>query len=235
MAGLLQNLTYLTEAQGRNLEQYKAQPRFNVLVTAFMAECQAVENALWATLVGRLINNAPTGDLLAKLGKLVGQTATYGFTDAIYLLLISARIAVNRSNGLRQDMINIAGYLTPSSTIFCKDFGGNGGAAFYVAPQGPINTGLSPYIQVQQFLGPALSAGVLLMFVWSWVALSSTIVGGSIYNAGFAAGPPATNTGAGAGQKPGSIYNAGFVAGPPCQNDGGGKLVGVVEILGGST
>jgi hypothetical protein len=322
---ITKNSDYLGEGRSRTLQQYKDQPRWNVLLQAFLTECQAIEDAMWGVFAAREIQNAlavftldmristvgtigtmkftytvggggptlgpiqsvasadgtfpwnipgtpfvvvwsamnynstarlyeidangtitaagggaltsdisfPVADILRILGRLVGQTADYGLNAALYFLLISARILVNNSEGSRQNMIDIAKTLIPKTVIYAKDFGGSGGAAFYIEPQGPIPAGLSPYIIAQQFLGPAISAGVALVFVWTKVARANTIIAGSVYNAGFSAGPNVTNTGVTSAQSPGSVYHGGYAAGPPVTGDGGGVLAGAIEVLGG--
>lgn len=165
------------------------------------------------------------GDLLDKIGKIVGQPRN-GMIDAQYLLLIQTRIAVNRSDGRRETLIRIAKLLVPGATIYVKDFPP---CAIYIAPQAPIT--LDPY-SAGGFMALAKSAGVMLMFVWTAVAIANTFTWGSIYAPGFSAGPPATNAGGTAAQAWGSVYNSGFSNGPPCVNAGGGFLGGVIQSQG---
>ena len=164
-------------------------------------------------------------DLLDKIGKIVGQPRN-GMIDAEYLILITARIAANRSDGRRETLIRLAKLLVPGATIYVKDYPP---CSVLVFPQAPIT--IDPYVAAQ-FMTIAKSAGVLLMFEWSGAPLANTIMGGSIYAPGFAAGPPATNGGVTSAQSPGSIHNSGFSAGPPCANAGGGVLAGMIQSQG---
>lgn len=170
------------------------------------------------------------GDILAKLGKLVGQSS-YGYNDMIYTVMILARIRVNRSESRRADLVYIAWLLTLFTPIQSLDMGLTGGAAFLMYSLGTFS--FNPYLIVRLFLEPAIAAGVLIMFVWSKNSQANTIQFGSIYTVGFTSGPPTTNTGASAGQMFGSIYTVGFTSGPPPTNVGGGKLAGVIEVYGG--
>lgn len=172
-------------------------------------------------------NRGAGGDLLDKMGKIVGLSRN-GLDDPTYFLLITAKIAANKSDGKRETLIKVAKLLVPGASIYVKDFPP---CSVYIAPQSPVF--VDPYVAAA-FLVAAKAAGVQIMFAWSAVPLSSTIIGGSIYAPGFAAGPPATNAGVTASQSPGSIYNAGFTAGPPCTNDGGGIMPGVIQSQGES-
>jgi hypothetical protein len=218
------NTTIYQDAVALLPGQFKDKTRILALLKAFMDEFQEVEDAMWDVFITRVLqNNLAQGDLLDKLGKIVGQPRE-GSSDADYSIFITARIRANRSNGLREDLLTIASLLVPSTTIYAKDFPP---AAIYIEPLGPVT--VSPTIIANQFLGVSVAAGVLLMFVWTEVPRANTILCGSVYAPSFSAGPPATNTGVLAGQVPGSVYNGGFTSGPPCTNTGGGVLPGVFQ------
>lgn len=205
--------------------QYKNKPRMVAWLTAYLQRVQEVEDALWDVFFDRVLTNGPTGDLLAKIGKIVGQ-ASLGASDAIFLLYIEARILTNKSTGKREELIAIASTLVPSTTIYVKDFQP---AAVLIEPLGPLPSGIDPYVVARDFLGRAKAAGIGLSFVWTLAPQANTIIGGSVHSPGFSAGPPATNTGVGAGQVPGSVHHGGFSAGPVVVGDGGGELAGVIE------
>lgn len=220
--------THDADAKAALLEQYKDKPRFLVLVSAFTAEIQAIEDALWAFYVQRQIQSSPppTGDLLAKLGSIVGQSSL-GLSDAVYLNMVLARIAVTNTNGQKNDIITVmhALYFGPS--------GSGQVAVFTVAPASvhvePLGTvPFSPYIINAQFLQPTVGGGISIAYVFSPAARGSTLVLGSVYATGFAAGPVPTNLGLLAGQILGTVYFAGFSAGPPPTNTGGAIMPGVI-------
>jgi hypothetical protein len=102
----------------------------------------------------------PSGDLLDKLGKIVGEPRN-GLGDVEYYVLITARIAANRSDGRRATLIKIAKLLVPGS-VYVKDFPP---ASLLMIPSAPIS--VNPYTAAQSFLQPSASAGVRLIFGWS--------------------------------------------------------------------
>src|SRR5581483_11861886 len=114
-------LTHQTDYAGRSraqyLEQYKGKPRFDAWVQSYVAEIQELEDAAWTLWVNRVLQNGlATGDLLDKLGKLVGQDRG-GQLDPQYQILITARIKTNRSSGRREELITIASLLVPGTAI----------------------------------------------------------------------------------------------------------------------
>jgi hypothetical protein len=196
------------------------------LLSAWLDECQAVEDALWDVFEKRELQDAvATGDLLAKLGKIPGQTSE-GLSDALFLILITARIRANRSTGKREDLIKLVKLLVPNATtIVFHDYPP---ASIYIEPKGAMT--LPPYLVGLSFVAVAVAAGVLMMLVWTQVDPANTITLGSVYNPGFAVSSNVpTNTGVTANQSLGSIYNSGFTAGPPPTNTGGGMLAGVIQ------
>lgn len=159
----------------RLLQQFRGKPRFEALLGSYLDEFQAVEDALFDVYSQREIQNGTaTGDLLAKLGKLVGQ-GSEGLSDDLYRLLIQARIAANKSNGRREELISVASFLVPLTQITIKDLPP---ASLYLFPRGPIT--LPPYIIGRDFLAKATAAGVLLMFVWTSEPLTNTFILGSV-------------------------------------------------------
>lgn len=227
---VVHNTKVTASGLARLLSQFQGKPRLTALLSAFLDECQEVEDALYDVYYQRALQNGvAVGDLLAKLGKIVGQ-GSEGLSDAIYRTLIQARIAANRSRGTKPDLLNMLTLLIPSTVIEAWTMPP---ASFYVEPLGPIS--FSPYLIVNSFLRMAISAGVAVSFVWTQVARSTTILGGSVYNPSFSAGPPPTNTGVTANQSLGSVHSASFAAGPPVTNAGGGVLAGVVEVLTGGS
>lgn len=219
---IVYNGDYLGQARSRLPFQYKNKPRIDAFLQAWTAEFQAIEDAFFAVYIDRQLQQGlATGDLLTKLGKIVGQTSE-GLTDPQFLLLIRARILVNRSDGRRETLIRIAALLVPSTPIYVKDYQP---AAVLIQPLGPL--GLPANLIAQQFLGPAVAAGVRLAFVWLGQSVATSFTLGSVYAPGFAAGPPSTPSSAAEGL--GSIYHAAFAAGPPPTNAGGGFLAGVIE------
>lgn len=172
-------------------------------------------------------NRGAGGDLLDKLGKIVGQPRN-GMDDPSYFIFITAKIRANKSDGKRETLIALTRLLVPGASIYVKDFPP---CSVYIAPQAPVF--VDPYV-AGAFLVAAKAAGVNIVFVWTQVPIENTIVLGDIYAPGFSAGPPATNTGVTSAQSPGDIYNSGFAAGPIVSNDGGGLLSEAIQSQGES-
>lgn len=70
-------------------------------------QLQQIENTI-ALLKTRLDLDKATGDLLDKLGSIVGQARLFGDVDAIYRRKIRTRMAVNRSKGTKADLALVA-------------------------------------------------------------------------------------------------------------------------------
>jgi hypothetical protein len=195
----------------RMLSQFRGKPRFEALLASYLDEFQEIEDALYEVYTKReLQNGTATGDLLAKLGKIVGQ-GSEGLSDDLYRLLIQARIASNRSNGRREELINVASLLVPLTSIYVKDYPPG---SVYVNPRGVVE--LPPYLVGQSFLARATAAGVLLIFVWSSVDVLHTFTLGSVDGSVTV---PVAN------QSFGSVDGAVTT---------GGKLAGAVQVQGGS-
>lgn len=211
MGAITHNTGYVSEGLGRLLAIFKDKPRITAWLTSYLEEFQAAEDALWDVFVKRLLQDGvATGDLLAKLGKLVGQTSE-GLLDPQFLTLITARIKANRARGWRQTLLDIAALLVPSTPIYAKNFPP---AAIMIMPRGPFT--LPPQLVAISFLARATGAGILLMFVWSSVVPANTLTLGSVW----ASSNPT------AAQSPGSVYAVGT---------GGGKCAGAVQVNGGAS
>lgn len=155
------NLSYLTEGLGRLLEVFKNRPRIAALLTAWLTECQAVEDAMWSVFVEReLQGGTASGDLLDKIGKIVGEPREV-LDDASYRILISARIKANRSSGRREELITIASLLNPGAVISIQD---NYPAAVVIRPEAAVT--IPGTLQANSFLEKAVTAGVRLLFEW---------------------------------------------------------------------
>ena len=196
------NTNYISEGLARLPEQFKNKPRLAALLTAFLTQAQAAEDAAFDLMVNRLLQNSPTGDLLDKLGKIVGQERN-GLDDATYLLYVRARIATNRSSGKREELIGIAALIVSNATIYAQDLSP---ASFLIYPEAGITSGVA--LTLALFLSSAIAAGVNLGVFWSLDAPSNTLTWGSVHGL-----TPTAN------QSPGSVHTGGT---------GGGLLAGVL-------
>ena len=214
---LTYNQSYVAQGLARLLEQYKGQPRITALITAWLAQCQEVEDALWSVWLDReLQSGLATGDLLDKLGALVGQVRE-GVSDAIYALLISARIQANRSDGKRPTLIKIASLLAPGFVVGTREYIG----AVVMTIYGPLV--VPPAVLSQQFLQVAQLAGVRMTLVYTLEPMASTLLFGYSGVVGLPVQPTAA-------QSPG-YYGAGPSSGYYIE---GGLAAGAMTADGGS-
>lgn len=208
MGDITHNTTYVVDGLNRLLSIFKGKPRITAWLTSYLEEFQAAEDAMWDVFSKRLLQDgAATGDLLAKLGKLVGQSSQ-GLPDAQFLTFITARIKANRSRGWRQNLIDIATLLVPTAPIYVKDFP----VGILIMPR--VLLPVNPQIAATSFLARATAAGVQLMFVWTGFAPTQTLTLGSVW----ASSNPTS------AQSPGSVYgvaaNSGQMAGAIHANGG---------------
>lgn len=101
------------------LQQYKGRTNWTLLITALVGRVQDLENAC-ETLKHRLDIDSMTGVQLDGIGKIVGQPR-YGYADDYYRLLLKMRVAINRSQGLTEQLINVVKYLTNSPTVQIRE------------------------------------------------------------------------------------------------------------------
>lgn len=105
-----QDTSHVAESLGYLIEQFKNAPTLRGFVTAFGLSVQELENVFWSVINARLLNASTSGDALTKIGKIVGELRN-GRTDAQLLPAVQLRIRVNRSQGLAEDIIQIAALL----------------------------------------------------------------------------------------------------------------------------
>jgi hypothetical protein len=113
------NLTHITDHVARSLARIAQQLRSSVshagLVTAFVAELQEAEDAIYGLIAGRALATA-TGVQLDKLGILLKEPRS-GADDAPYRLRLQARILINRGSGTRELIIQVLFILTGQAVI----------------------------------------------------------------------------------------------------------------------
>lgn len=94
----------------RLLYQFKDKPNFEAFVTAFVQQFQDIEDVIGQLLTDRQVDTA-TGENLNILGRIVGQPRE-GRTDADYRIWIKARIQINKSSGLTEEIYNVLKLIT---------------------------------------------------------------------------------------------------------------------------
>src|SRR5262245_5478812 len=104
------------EAQGvsRLTGEYRGKLKIEGQLKSWLSEVQLLEDTLWALLVERTVDTA-VGAQLDVLGRIVKQPRGSRDDDA-YRLWIKARVRVNRSSGLPEQIIDILKVLTPDGT-----------------------------------------------------------------------------------------------------------------------
>ncbi len=159
---ITQNTTVTADGLDRLLEQYKGKPRMTALVSAWLDECQAVEDALWSIYYQReLQNDVAADDLLDKIGKIVGQLRG-SLDDATYRAYIRARIRANRSGGTLPDIYKVFSLLFGSDTGMLYTPGGTASFEFRILDA------LTPDQAAAgvSFLTESKAAGVRAIFEW---------------------------------------------------------------------
>jgi len=100
------NPNYREDAIDRLLGQFKGDSdNLQALLTSYITHVQALESEAHPLLWSKDVYTA-TGDRLDGLGQIVGEERQ-GRSDEIYRIRILARLAINKSNGTAEDLINI--------------------------------------------------------------------------------------------------------------------------------
>lgn len=145
---------------------------YEKLVAVYAGPANDLEKALQDCLTLRDIFNA-TGIWLDRIGKIVGRDRN-GLLDDTYRRYLFAQIAVNRSTGRREELINIARLVlnTPigSGSIRIRT---ESNASFILEVQDiAVNDTVAGVLH--DMLSQAVAAGVRIVFVWSAVPLAQT-------------------------------------------------------------
>lgn len=176
----------------RLISRYQGLPNITALLTSYLTEVQAAEDAAWDVFTLANISSA-VGNALDLIGKIVGQ-AREGLSDTQYRVAIGLRILANRSNGRVPDLLKIASTL---ASQFSAD--NNGIVDYEEAPPLKFTVGLwnqtSPNVAAS-LLSEARaksSGGVMIFTTWpdgadfSWSSTHDTAAGelgwGSVYSA----------------------------------------------------
>jgi hypothetical protein len=157
---LAKETAHVDKALSRLLVQFKDKPRIRDLITAFVDQIQDIEDAFWDLLVDRTIDNA-VGAMLDILGRIVGARNRSGDGDDQYRLIVKVQIAVNRSNGSPEALLNISRLLWGTGNFRLLE----------TFPAAIVLTVLVPFLTDPFVLAPllkdAVSAGVGFSFVTS--------------------------------------------------------------------
>lgn len=160
MPSLTHDSEHVPRGVARLIDRYRHE-RTSALLASWLAEVQAVEDALWQLLVERSVDSA-VGAQLDVLGAIVGQPRE-GRNDETYRLWIRARNQVLRSSGTTTDVLGILRQIVPPGVEASLEE--HYPAAFVVRLHGPIEERTGYH--VAHMLHLAKAAGVLFQMTWS--------------------------------------------------------------------
>jgi hypothetical protein len=107
---------HLASVKKRLLQQYKDSPRlWDLIGILFVQPVQDLENAAWP-LYDRLDIDNGQGEQLDRIGTIVGL-ARSGWSDALYRLLLKAKIGKNVSHGTLEDVIEVWRLLAQATRV----------------------------------------------------------------------------------------------------------------------
>lgn len=97
---------HIEKALERLIEQYKGKSRISGFLRAIIKPVQGIEDVFQDLSTQRWLDTA-TGDLLDRIGNIVGIARNFGESDASYRLRIDTRIIINISNGEPESAISV--------------------------------------------------------------------------------------------------------------------------------
>lgn len=106
------------EGLARLLEGYKGTTAFKELLAIYLEAFQELEDATFAVILGRMLDNA-VGVQLDVLGAIVGE-ARQEKVDALYKVWIRVRISINKSRGTVPDIIACIQLATDAEFVFTE-------------------------------------------------------------------------------------------------------------------
>lgn len=153
--------THQQDAKDRLLEQYKGKPLIAGRLDAFTEQIQDLETGI-CTLIGRLDIPNAEGNNLDRIGEIVNEPRL-GRTDAEYRLAIYARIGINTSRGLPEELISLWNLIIdPTPTwVFLQNLGSGNihiTSDHIFADQDEVNAVIAT-------ISPAIAGGVRLQYI----------------------------------------------------------------------
>lgn len=97
---------HVTKGLALLLQQWRLSPLLRGILATYLRQFQTLENVTWDVINSRMLATA-IGAQLDMLGDLVGEPRK-GRNDTDYRAAVRLRIRVNRSNGLAEDIIDVA-------------------------------------------------------------------------------------------------------------------------------
>jgi hypothetical protein len=160
--------TYIPDhvAQGLALltSMYREQPNVTGLLAGYLRRLQGLEDAIADFLFKIQLGNHPLPggpwDILDKLASIVGAPLRNGMTDAQYVPVIQIQIRVNRSNGLAEDIIQIAALIV-TGAVYREFYPASWDLTVLGATDAQIAALTSVLTQATSYLKQAKQAGTL--------------------------------------------------------------------------
>lgn len=197
----------------RLIDEYRGAPNIEAWIGSYLDEITDLDVAAVFIRDGRGPLTASLS-LLDQIGEIIGEQRA-GRSDADYLRAIKIRIAINNSTGRREDLIAILTLIFDGAYPEAR-FYNHAPASILVDIHGG-SPALPPswtWPDVDRAIRSAKAAGVSLSFIFTDVAASAALVGGSVH----AGDPTASAAGGGTVTDPaiggigGSVRGSGSVA-----------------------
>lgn len=158
---IIENTEHVEEALRLLLEQFKGKAKIEALLSSFIEQIQDGEVVTFDLYAERLLDTA-TGVQLDVLGTIVGQERQWS-DDEEYRLYIKARIAINRSNGKAEEIINILNLVWGSTYTYEVQDTGN--ASFQIDLRDAVPTAVATTILTMAT--DAKAGGVKIRVIWN--------------------------------------------------------------------
>jgi hypothetical protein len=175
---IAQKTTYVSETETLLTEMMR-KPNIMGMLASFSQQVQDLENAIFAVLNGRDINNAE-GVQLDGLGALVGEPRN-GRDDTTYRLRIRARIKLNVSSGTPNEILELFALLIDSGQT--AKLVEKPPASFNLTIGGTSGVVTATAVELGRLLQQAKPAGVKASLIYSTDSDTNTFTLSSLPNA----------------------------------------------------
>jgi hypothetical protein len=164
---IIQETNHVGEGLDLLITQYKDKPNLAGMLTAYLNQVQELEDVFFDILAIFTDIDSQVGEQLDLIGRIVGQDRE-GRTDDVYLLWIKARIKVNKSSGIVDELLEILALVAPNNT---REYTPYYPASFTIRLVGAL---LEDAEQIAKLLGEAVGAGINGQLIYSLAADSDT-------------------------------------------------------------
>jgi hypothetical protein len=156
------------DARALFTDQFRGRKNIQGLSDSFAVSIQTIEGMLWDVINKRSLTYG-SGDQLDQIGKLVGEPRN-NRNDPNYVLGILLRIRVNRSQGLAEDVIQVAYQALPANPpVYTEVYP----AAFYLTV---YNLTAGQATNLVRIFGKTRASGVRGLLTYSVTPLASNFL-----------------------------------------------------------